>query len=113
LFAPELATAAADRAAVDAFFDRYARRLTVVLHGQARERRRTVEEVLAREAPAAVQWVIRETDHPFILGLSPLLGIDSFLEHQPPFGRVKLDASRLGTGDLLRNAAALSPENVA
>jgi phage tail-like protein len=112
LFAPELAETGADRAAVDAFFDRYARRLTVVLHGEARQRRRTVEEVLAREVPAAVQWMIRETDHPFILGLSPLLGIDSFLEHQPPFGRVVLNETRIGRGDLLRNAAALSPEYV-
>jgi phage tail-like protein len=112
LFAPELAESKGDRRAIDAFFDRYARRLTVVLHGEARQRRRTVEEVLSREVPAAVQWVIRETDHPFVLGLSPLLAIDTFLEEQPPFGRVVLDETRLGRGDLLRNPVALSPENV-
>jgi phage tail-like protein len=111
LFAPELADTAAERAAAEGFFDRYARRLTVVLHGEARRRRATVESVLADEVPAQVQWVIRETDHPFVLGLSPLLGIDSFLTERPPFEPVVLDATRLGRGALLRNPAALAPEH--
>ena len=111
LFAPELAQSHSDRRAVTQFFDRYARRLTVVLHGEARALRRTVEAILPEQVPAAVQWVVRETDHPFVLGLSPLLRIDTYLERQPPFGRVVLDRTRLGRGDLLTNPAALSPEH--
>jgi len=112
LFAPELAETEADRETVDAFFDRYARRLTVVLHGSARARRRTVAAILDEHAPAAVQAVIRETEHAFILGLSPLLGIDTLLEPDPPFGRVRLGDTRLGQGDLLRSRATLAPEEV-
>lgn len=110
LFAPELATGA-ERRAVETFFDRYARRLTVVLHGEARHRRAAVEAVLAEQAPATVQWVVRESDHPFVPGLSPLLGIDTLLKDEPPPARVVLDRSRLGRGDLLRNPAAFSPEH--
>ena len=109
LFAPELAQTEAERETVDAFFDRYARRLTLVLHGEARALRRTCEQVLERETPAAITWVIRETEHPFALGLSPLLGIDSFLEPRPPFGRVTVGATRLDRGDLVRGFAALDP----
>lgn len=111
LFAPELAQGRRDRRAVTEFFDRHARRLTVVLHGEARALRRTVEAILPEQVPAAVQWTIRETDHPFVLGLSPLLQIDTYLERQPPFGRVVLERTRLGRGDLLTNPAALSPEH--
>lgn len=111
LFAPELAVGARDRRSVQAFFDRYARRVTVVLHGEARALRRTVEAVLPEQLPAAAQWAIRETDHPFVLGLAPLLQIDTFLERRPPRGRVVLDRTRLGRGDLLANPAALSPEH--
>ena len=111
LFAPELAERQNERHIVTQFFDRYARRLTVVLHGEARGLRRVVQGILAEQAPAVIQWTIRETEHPFVLGLSPLLQIDSYLERQPPFGRVALDRSRLGRGDLLTNPAALSPQH--
>ena len=111
LFAPELARSAADRRTVTEFFDRHARRLTVLLHGAARALRRTVEAVLPGQVPATVQWAIRESDHPFVLGLSPLLQIDTYLERQPPFGRVVLERTRLARGDLLANPAALSPEH--
>lgn len=111
LFAPELAETRRDRRIVAQFFDRYARRLSVVLHGEARQQRRTVEAILAEQTPAVMQWAIRETEHPFVLGLSPLLQIDTYLERQPPFGRVVLQRSRLGRGDLLTNPAALSPEH--
>lgn len=111
LFAPELAAGAQDRRSVQAFFDRHARRVTVVLHGEARALRRTVEEILPQQVPAAVQWVIRETDHPFVLGLAPLLGIDTYLERRPPHGRVVLERTRLGRGDLIANPAAFSPEH--
>jgi len=111
LFAPELAASPRDRRTVEAFFDRYARRVTVVLHGEARALRRTVEAVLPEQVPAAVQWAIRETEHPFVLGLAPLLGIETYLERRPPHGRVVLERSRLGGGDLLTNPVALSPEH--
>lgn len=111
LLAPELAASSADRAAVERFFDRYARRLTVVLHGAARPLRTLVAEALPRLVPAIVQWQLLETDHPFVLGLSPLLQIDTYLEPTPPPGRVQLDRTRLGRGHLLRNPVALSPEH--
>ena len=46
-----------------------------------------------------------------VLGLSPLLGIDTWLETQPPPRRVVLDRTRLGRGDLLHNPVALDPEH--
>jgi hypothetical protein len=70
-----------------------------------------VEEALPELVPAIVQCNVVASDHPFVLGLSPLLRIDTYLETQPPAGRVRLDQSRLGRGDLLQNPVALSPEN--
>jgi len=111
LFAPELAQEGSERQNVERFFDDYARRLTVLLHGPARALQTVVEEVLPELVPATVQWTVVASDHPFVLGLSPLLRIDTYLETQPPAGRVRLDQSRLGRGDLLQNPVALSPEN--
>ena len=111
LFAPELARTPREQALVQRVFDDFARRLTVVLHGPARALARVVADALPALVPATVRWAVRESDHPFVLGLAPLLGIDTFLEREPPPRPVVLDRTRLGRGDLLRNPVALSPEH--
>ncbi len=111
LFAPELAGGVQEQRTVARFFDKYARRVTIVLHGSARQQRRLISEALPGLIPAAVQWTIQETEQPFVLGLSPLLNIDTYLEPESAPGRVQLDRSRLGRGHLLHNPVALSPEH--
>jgi len=83
LFAPELADSPQDKKTVSQFFDRYAHRLSIVMHGDARAYKETIQAVLEKHAPAHLEWRLIETDLPFVLGLSPLLGIDTFLEKQP------------------------------
>ena len=111
LFAPELAKTKVERKQVDDFFDNYAHRLSIVLHGPARAQRHTVERLLQQEAPAHLQWVLIETDHPFVLGLSPLLGIDTYLQTPPPWRNVVLGDTRLTREGILRNPVALSPRH--
>lgn len=110
LFAPELADRAGDAEAVEAFFDRYAHRLSVVVHGLARALRASIEATLTEHIPAGVQWTIIETDRPFVLGLSPLLGIDSLLETSPAWRAVVLEDTTLGREGILQSPAALAPE---
>jgi phage tail-like protein len=111
LFSPELATNA-EAEIVEEFFDRYAHQVTVLLHGQARQLKEVVEAALEEQMPAHLEWQILETDHPFVLGLSPLLAVDTFIERRPPPKRVTLDDTYLGSEGLLRNHAALSPQDV-
>ncbi|MCV2218473.1 phage tail protein [Thauera sp. Sel9] len=111
LFAPEVAERRGEAAVVERFFDEASRRLTVLLHGPARSLEAVVRDALPALVPATVQWAVRGSEHPFVLGLSPLLGIDTWLETRPPAGRVVLDRTRLGRGDLLYNPVALDPEH--
>lgn len=111
LFAPEVAASRGESAVVERFFDACARRLTVVLHGPARALATVVTEALPTLVPATVQWAVRPSDHPFVLGLSPLLGIDTWLERTPPPAPVVLDRTRLGRGHVLRGPVALAPEH--
>ena len=113
LFAPEVAEAKGEAAVVERFFDEAARRLTVILHGPARRLAAVVRDALPALVPATVQWAIRGSEHPFVPGLSPLLGIDTWLETSPPSRRAVLDRTRLGRGDLLHNPVALDPERAA
>ena len=101
-----------DAALVAAFFDRYSHRVSVLLHGPGRARRGSVEAVLATELPAHLHLRIIETDRPFVLGLSPLLEIDSFLTTTPAPRRATLDATWLGHEGVLTNPVALSPRDV-
>jgi phage tail-like protein len=111
LFAPEFATSA-EAGTVEEFFSRYAHQVTVLLHGQARQLKDVVETALEQQMPAHLEWRILETDHPFVLGLAPLLAVDTFIERRPPPKRVTLDDTYLGSEGLLRNHAALSPQDV-
>ena len=112
LFAPELADTSADRATVERFFDHYGHRLSVVIHSDARALRKTVEHVLDQQLPGHTQWQLLETDHPFVLGLSPLLGIDTWLEREPAWRDIVLDDTYLGREGILHNPPALAPIHV-
>jgi phage tail-like protein len=111
LFSPELADEAESRV-VEEFFDRYASQVTALLHGEARGLRSVVQQTLQEQMPAHVQWRIFETDHPFVLGLSPLLAVDTYLERQPPPRPVTLDDTYLGKEGVLKNPVAFSPQDV-
>ncbi|WP_150048152.1 phage tail protein I [Methylomonas rhizoryzae] len=111
LFAPELASAE-EAAAVKAFFEQYAHQLSVLLHGRAVKLRSNVEAVLAEQLPGHLQYKIIETERPFVLGISPLLGVDTFVETAQPAKRVTLDDTYLGREGVLKNPAAFSPEDI-
>jgi phage tail-like protein len=111
LFAPGLADQE-ETEIVEAFFDKYAHEVTVLLHGRAKGLRDSVQEMLQQQMPAHVQWQLVETDHPFVLGLSPLLSVDTYLETRPAARRVRLNDTWLGEEGVLSNIAALSPQDV-
>jgi Phage tail protein (Tail_P2_I) len=111
LFAPGLATTT-EKKIVANFFDRYANQVTVLLHGDARRFKDVVETMLQQEMPAHLQWRLVETNYPFVLGLAPLLGVDTYLEHQPSARPVILDDTWLGYEGLLKNPPAFSPRDV-
>lgn len=111
LFAPELANGE-DAEIVEDFFDQYAHKVTILLHGRAKHLRSAVEEMLAQQMPAHMDWQLVATDHPFVLGLSPLLSVDTYLETKPSARRVRLDDTYLGAEGVLTNVAALSPQDI-
>jgi phage tail-like protein len=111
LFAPELADEEESKA-VEAFFDQYAHRLSILLHGEARQQKNGVEETLREQLPAHLEWNLIETEHPFVLGTSPLLAVDTFMEKRPEPEPVILNKTRLGKEGMLHNPAAFSPRDI-
>lgn len=111
LFAPAQATKD-ETARVNAFFEQYAHQVTVLLHGRGKQLRDRVDAVLKEQMPAHLQWQIFETEHPFVLGLAPLLTVDTFIDTTPDFKRVALDDTYLGREGILKNPAAFSPADI-
>jgi phage tail-like protein len=111
LFAPEFATDQ-ETEIVEEFFDQYAHQVTILLHGKARQQRNSITEIVNEQIPAHLQYNIIDTDSPFVLGLSPLLSVDTYLEKQADARPVVLSDTYIGREGLLRNNVALSPQDV-
>ena len=111
LFSPDLASQE-ESAVVKLFFEQYAHQVSVLLHGRGTRLRTLVEELLTENMPAHLQWRIFETEHPFVLGIAPLLAVDTFIETEPAFRPVALNDTWLGREGVLNNPAAFSPADI-
>jgi phage tail-like protein len=109
LLAPSAASAA-DAATVARFLDEYADRVQVaaILQGPAAASYQpAVTAVLQAELPAQLNFEIVLAEHRFILGLSPLLDIDTFLDPPVAPSPLTLDRSVIGRDAVVRDPAAL------
>jgi phage tail-like protein len=109
LLAPDAATGA-DAATVARFLDEYAERVQVaaILLGPAASGLQpVVQTVLQAELPAQLRFEIVRAEHRFVLGLSPLLEVDTFLEPPPAPAPLTLDRSMIGRDAVIRDPAAL------
>jgi phage tail-like protein len=109
LLAPSAAISS-DPSAASRLLEEYADRfqVTVVLQGStAAALRPVVSSVLEAELPAQLSFDIVMTDQRFILGLSPLLGVDTFLDAPAAPALLTLDQSVIGRDAIVRNPAAL------
>lgn len=109
LLAPSAASGA-DAAAATRFLDEYADKVQVaaILQGpNAAALEPIVSAVLKTELPAQLAFDIVFTDQRFILGLSPLLDVDTFLDPPVPPAPLTLDQSVVGRDAVVRDPAAL------
>jgi phage tail-like protein len=104
------AASTADPTAAALLLDQYADRfqVTVLLQGPTTAALRPiVSNVLQAELPAQLGFDIVATDQRFILGLSPLLDVDTFLDPSSAPAPLTLDQSVVGRDAIVRNPAAL------
>ncbi len=110
LFDASLRLKAADQATVDAFFASLAHRVTVIVHETAApDEFAVIERLCAAEAPAHAIVRVRSASADFMVGLTALLGVDTYLRPHSPAPPVAVDATRLGDGSLLSRPPSLDP----
>lgn len=110
LFDASIRLASADQATVDQFFASLAHRVTVIVHETAASDELTlIERICAVEAPAHVVTRVRTASADFMVGLTALLSVDTYLRpHRAP-PPVELETTRIGDGSLLQRPPALDP----
>jgi hypothetical protein len=115
LFAPDIQPQAVNSQtnnqavqALEQLFEQYANQISVVIHDSAREHLVNLSQIITQWLPAHIRYSVIESDQPFVLGLSPLLGIDTYLIESPNYQSVKLDSSHLSRESLLTNQMTFS-----
>ena len=110
LFNADLAVSTDEAAAVDNLFERLAHRATVLVHNEVDEQELgLIRQIVDREAPAHVAVQVLPATERFLVGMSSLVGIDTFLGVKPAPQPVRVDVSNIGRLDLITHLASLDP----
>jgi phage tail-like protein len=110
LFASELDLTAREERAVEAFLDRLAFRVTVLVHREVEPQDvGLIRRVVNLESPAHVAVRVVTASEPFLVGAASLVGIDTYLGPTPPTRPVRVGRSKLGRRDVLMHSPSLDP----
>jgi phage tail-like protein len=110
LFSADLPLTAAEDAAVTAFFERLAHRVTVLVHQEVEPQDLgLIYRIVEREIPAHVRWRVVAASRPLMVGVASLIGVDTYLGRKPARTPVRVDRSRVGVRDYVLGAQSLDP----
>lgn len=95
---------------LDPFYERFAHRVTVLVHdAMTAQKRGWIERAIALEAPAHVEVRVAPARWPFLTGIASLVGIDSYLGPKRGLATFRLDLSALGEKDVIQRPPSLDP----
>jgi phage tail-like protein len=110
LYDAELALSPYEQAVVNAFFERMAHRVTVLVHTEVEEADlRLIRRVVERELPAHVESRVLAARSPLMVGISSLIGVDTYLASKRGTTPVRVNRSQLGVRDHLVSPVSLDP----
>ena len=92
------------------FYERLAHRITVLVHNEVLPQDfGLINRVVQLEKPAHVIARVQRATYPFLVGIASLLGLDTYLRNKPEPKPVRVDVSRIGGHDLIRQVPSLDP----
>ena len=95
---------------VERFYDSLANRVTVFIHDQVETvDALLVQRLVEQEKPAHVAASIQRASQAFMIGLTSLVGVNTYLAPEPPRGIAAVDVSQIGRYDLVTNLPSLDP----
>ncbi len=110
LFLPETAESPEERDGMEEIFERLAHRITVLVHHETdTEELGLIHRIVALEIPAHVRTRILTISTPLLVGLSALVGVDSYMRQRPARRPARAGVSCIGRGDYIQGAGSLDP----
>jgi len=110
LFSADLDVSATEEAAIDAFFDKLAFRITILVHQNVTQQDLgIIQRIAEREMPAHVEFRILPTSAPLLAGITALVGVDTYLSPRPKPRPARINRSYIGRGDYIMGPATLDP----
>jgi phage tail-like protein len=109
LFSADLPKTPQEAAAVDAFFDKFANRVTVLVHQEIEPQDLgLVRRVVNLETPAHVLARVERATQPFLAGVASIVGVDTYLAPKTPRQPARVDISFLSR-DYVLGVPSLDP----
>lgn len=68
-----------------------------------------IERIAEREVPAHVLWRVLPSTTPLLVGISSLVGVDTYLSRKPSPRPARVNRSAVGRGDYVMGPAVLDP----
>jgi phage tail-like protein len=116
LFGPQVfqgmsaAEIAQAKQAIFDFYERLAHRITVLVQKEVSTQDfGLISRVVQLEKPAHVVASVQRATYPFMVGIASLLGVDTYLRNKPEPNPVRVDVSRIGGYDVIRQTPSLDP----
>jgi phage tail-like protein len=110
LFSADLDVTDTEQAAIDAFFDKLAFRVTILVHQNVQPQDLgTIQRIIEREVPAHVEARIIPTSAPLLAGITALVGVDTYLSPRPAPRPARVHRGYVGRGDYVMGPATLDP----
>ncbi|HEX8852848.1 MAG TPA: phage tail protein, partial [Pyrinomonadaceae bacterium] len=110
LFAADLPVSHEEQEAIDAFFERLAHRVTILVHQDIEPQDLgLVSRIVAQEIPAHVVARVLKASYPFLVGLASLVGVDTYLGQRPRPLPARIGRTFIGEGDYIIRPASLDP----
>lgn len=109
-FSDDTVENAAEATAVQRLFERFANRVTILVHtAYAAMDLALIRRVADRMAPAHVEVTVVAASTPLLVGLSSLVDVDTYLVPRPPRDFARVGTSRVGVNTFVQRLPALDP----
>ena len=108
LFSADLPVDTSEQFAIEQLFDRLANRITILVHETVQPQDLgLIQHIAEHETPAHVAFRVLSASHPFLVGMSALIGVDSYLAHRAVPSVARVGTALLGKNDFIIGPAAL------
>jgi len=93
---------------VEEYYERFANRLTVLVHQHTSEEDfRLIRHIVSEEVPSHIDYRIVPASKPLLIGLYSLVGVDTYLQKEPMRQVARLGHSYLGDNDFIQKLPVL------